>query len=99
MHTAYFTAVADEQGKVTTFADIYKIDPPVAAAIIGKQAKPEAVADNVETARRRQAQAGAEAERKPARRPVDRLRPQPPSIPCALAAFSFIHVRRRRVFC
>jgi murein L,D-transpeptidase YcbB/YkuD len=48
IHTAYFTAVADEQGKVATFPDIYKLDPPVAAAILGKQAKPEAVADNVE---------------------------------------------------
>ncbi|MGA7458390.1 MAG: hypothetical protein WBW51_13870, partial [Methyloceanibacter sp.] len=47
--TAYFTAVADEQGKIATFPDIYKLDPPVAAAIIGKQAKPEAVADNIET--------------------------------------------------
>jgi L,D-transpeptidase YcbB len=50
IHTAYFTAVADEQGKVATFPDIYKLDPPVAAAILGKQAKPEAVADNVEAA-------------------------------------------------
>ena len=49
VHTAYFTAVADEQGKIATFPDIYKLDPPVAAAIIGKQAKPEAVADNIET--------------------------------------------------
>jgi L,D-transpeptidase YcbB len=50
VHTAYFTAVADEQGKIATFPDIYKLDPPVAAAIIGKQVKPEAVADNVEPA-------------------------------------------------
>jgi murein L,D-transpeptidase YcbB/YkuD len=52
VHTAYFTAVADEEGKITNFPDIYKLDPPVAAAIIGKQAKPEAVADadNLETA-------------------------------------------------
>jgi murein L,D-transpeptidase YcbB/YkuD len=50
VHTAYFTAVADEEGKITSFPDIYKLDPPVAGAIIGKQAKPEAVADNVETA-------------------------------------------------
>ena len=48
IHTAYFTAVADEDGKVATFPDIYKLDPPVAAAILGKQAKPEAVADNVD---------------------------------------------------
>ena len=48
VHTAYFTAVADEQGKVEIFADIYKLDCAVAAAIIGKGAKPEAVADNAE---------------------------------------------------
>ncbi len=48
VHTAYFTAVADEQGKVAIFSDIYKLDAPVAAAIIGKGAKPEAVADNAE---------------------------------------------------
>ncbi|MGZ5850922.1 MAG: L,D-transpeptidase family protein, partial [Methyloceanibacter sp.] len=50
IHTAYFTAVADEDGKVATFPDIYKLDPPVAAAILGKQVKPEAVADNVDPA-------------------------------------------------
>ena len=50
VHTAYFTAVADEQGKIATFPDIYQLDPPVAAAIIGRQTKPEAVADNVEPA-------------------------------------------------
>jgi murein L,D-transpeptidase YcbB/YkuD len=49
MLTAYFTAVVDDQGKVTTYADIYKIDAPVAAAVLGKQAKTEAVADNAET--------------------------------------------------
>jgi len=48
IHTAYFTAVADEDGKVATFPDIYKLDPPVAAAILGKQVKPEAVVDNVD---------------------------------------------------
>jgi L,D-transpeptidase YcbB len=44
--TAYFTAVADAEGKVATYADLYKIDPPVAAALLGGQARPEAVADN-----------------------------------------------------
>jgi L,D-transpeptidase YcbB len=48
MLTAYFTAVVDDQGKVTTYADIYKIDPPVAAALLGSQTRPEAVADNAE---------------------------------------------------
>jgi hypothetical protein len=38
----------DDQGKVETFADIYKLDPAVAAAITGKAPKPEAVADNAD---------------------------------------------------
>jgi len=46
VHTSYFTAMVDDQGKVETFADIYKLDPGVAAAILGKESKPEAVADN-----------------------------------------------------
>lgn len=61
MLTAYFTAVADDQGKVTTHADIYKIDPPVAAALLGGEARPEAVADN--------AAAAVEAMRKPQPKP------------------------------
>jgi murein L,D-transpeptidase YcbB/YkuD len=46
VHTSYFTALVDDQGKVQTFADIYKLDPAVAAAIIGKKPKLEAVTDN-----------------------------------------------------
>ncbi len=38
--------VVDDQGKVQTFADVYKLDPVVGAAILGKEAKPEAVADD-----------------------------------------------------
>ncbi len=48
VHTSYFTAVVEDQGKLQTFADIYKLDPAVAAAIIGKEPKPEAVADNAD---------------------------------------------------
>lgn len=48
VHTSYFTAMIDDQGKVETFADIYKLDPAVAAAITGKAPKPEAVADNAD---------------------------------------------------
>jgi murein L,D-transpeptidase YcbB/YkuD len=48
VHTSYFTAVVDDQGKVETFADIYKLDPAAAAAAIGKTAKPEAVVDNAD---------------------------------------------------
>ena len=36
VHTAYFTAVVDDQGKVTTFADIYALDRKVAAVVGGK---------------------------------------------------------------
>jgi murein L,D-transpeptidase YcbB/YkuD len=47
--TSYFTAFVDEQGKIEAFADVYKLDGGVAAAILGKTtAAPEAVADNVE---------------------------------------------------
>jgi murein L,D-transpeptidase YcbB/YkuD len=48
VHTSYFTAVVDDQGKVQTFADIYKLDAALAAAIMGKAPKPEAVADNAD---------------------------------------------------
>ncbi len=47
--TSYFTAFVDEQGKIEAFADVYKLDGGVAAAILGKTtAAPEAVADNLE---------------------------------------------------
>ena len=46
MHTTYFTATVDDEGKVETYADIYKLDSVVAAAILGKEAKADAVADN-----------------------------------------------------
>ena len=50
VHTTYFTAVVDEEGKVKSFADIYGLDSGVAAAILGKGAQPAAVADNAEPA-------------------------------------------------
>jgi murein L,D-transpeptidase YcbB/YkuD len=52
VHTSYFTALVDDQGKVQTFADIYKLDPILAAAIIGKEPKPEAVTDNGDATKR-----------------------------------------------
>jgi len=36
VHTTYFTAVVDDQGKVTTFADIYGLDNKVAPIVGGK---------------------------------------------------------------
>jgi murein L,D-transpeptidase YcbB/YkuD len=38
VHTTYFTAVVDANGKVRTFADIYKLDGAVAAAVAAKDA-------------------------------------------------------------
>jgi murein L,D-transpeptidase YcbB/YkuD len=48
VHTTYFTATVDAEGKVRTFTDIYGMDGAAAAAIFGKEAKPEAVADNAD---------------------------------------------------
>jgi murein L,D-transpeptidase YcbB/YkuD len=48
VHTTYFTASVDAEGNVKTFADIYGMDGQTAAAVFGKEAKAEAVADNVE---------------------------------------------------
>jgi murein L,D-transpeptidase YcbB/YkuD len=49
--TTYFTAVVDDEGKLESFADVYKLDGGVASAVLGKSAKPEAVADNVDPKR------------------------------------------------
>ena len=38
VHMIYFTAVVDEKGKVTTFADLYGLDNKVAAALFGSAA-------------------------------------------------------------
>jgi murein L,D-transpeptidase YcbB/YkuD len=48
VHTTYFTATVDDEGKLRIFADVYGMDAAATAAILGKQAKPEAVADNAE---------------------------------------------------
>lgn len=39
VHITYFTAVADEKGDVTSFADIYSLDGRVASAIEGHQVR------------------------------------------------------------
>ena len=46
VHTTYFTAVVDDQGKVRTFADIYGLDRKVAPVVLGKAATYEAPADD-----------------------------------------------------
>ena len=48
VHTTYFTAAVDGEGKVQNFTDVYSLDAGVAAAILGNAVRPEAVADNVE---------------------------------------------------
>jgi murein L,D-transpeptidase YcbB/YkuD len=50
VHTTYFTAAVDADGKVRNLADVYNLDAGVAAAVFGKEAKAEAVADNAEMA-------------------------------------------------
>ncbi len=44
VHTTYFTAVADGEGKVTTFGDVYKLDTIVTKALAGSTLRPSAVA-------------------------------------------------------
>ena len=36
VHTTYFTAAVDDQGKVTSFADVYGLDRKVAPIVLGK---------------------------------------------------------------
>jgi murein L,D-transpeptidase YcbB/YkuD len=45
VHTTYFTAVVDADGKVKTFADIYRLDDKVASAVIGKSVSAAPVAN------------------------------------------------------
>ena len=46
VHTTYFTAVVDDQGKVTSFADIYALDRKVASIVLGKAVASAAPADD-----------------------------------------------------
>ncbi len=50
VHTTYFTAMVNDEGKVETYPDVYKLDGALAAAI-GGRAGPEAVADNAPEAK------------------------------------------------
>ena len=36
VHTTYFTAVVDDRGKISTFADVYGLDRKVAPIVLGK---------------------------------------------------------------
>jgi murein L,D-transpeptidase YcbB/YkuD len=51
VHTTYFTALVDDGGKVETFADIYKLDALMAAALLNGNKKAEAIAANAEKAK------------------------------------------------
>ena len=51
VHTTYFTAVVDENGKVKTFSDIYGLDGKVASAVIGKSVSASAVATTAPASR------------------------------------------------
>jgi murein L,D-transpeptidase YcbB/YkuD len=75
VHTTYFTAAVDDEGKVRTFADIYGMDGQTAAAVFGKEAKAEAVADNAEVS----APAAGEPEVKPKPKPQKPASSAPPS--------------------
>jgi murein L,D-transpeptidase YcbB/YkuD len=46
VHTTYFTAVVDDQGKVTSFADIYELDRKVAPIVLGKAVASAGPADD-----------------------------------------------------
>jgi hypothetical protein len=46
VHTTYFTATVDDQGKLKNYPDIYKLDGVVTAAIGAKESRADAVADN-----------------------------------------------------
>jgi murein L,D-transpeptidase YcbB/YkuD len=46
VHTTYFTAAVDDQGKVTSFADIYALDRKVASVVLGKAAASASPADD-----------------------------------------------------
>lgn len=55
VHTTYFTAAADADGKVTSFTDIYGLDKKVAPAILGKSlpdVAPPPAAPEIETSQR-----------------------------------------------
>jgi murein L,D-transpeptidase YcbB/YkuD len=46
VHTTYFTAVVDDDGKLRTFGDVYGLDRKVAPVVLGKSVAFAAVSDN-----------------------------------------------------
>ena len=49
VHTTYFTAVADADGKVTSFADVYALDSKLAPIVAGKAVASAATDDDADT--------------------------------------------------
>ena len=64
VHTTYFTAVADADGKVTSFGDVYGLDKKV-AAVVGKSLPADSMQDNEQEAEQKPA---AEANAREARK-------------------------------
>ena len=83
VHTTYFTAMVDDEGKVKSFADVYSLDGGVAAAILGKGAQPAAVADNAEPAPVTPKPPAAAASADPAPTSASAARSSPPPPPAA----------------
>ena len=52
VHTTYFTAVADADGKVTSFPDVYALDSKLAPIVAGKAVASAATDDAMRTRRR-----------------------------------------------
>jgi murein L,D-transpeptidase YcbB/YkuD len=50
VHTTYFTAMVNDEGKVQIYPDVYKLDGALAAAI-GSRTTPDSVADNAPQAK------------------------------------------------
>lgn len=65
VHTAYFTAWVDAEGKVETYADIYKLDEVVGLAVLGSPAKASAIAGNAPVKAKAPMQASATVKANP----------------------------------
>lgn len=81
VHTTYFTAIADEDGKVATFADIYGLDGRVASALEGRTVRYTPSAGPSAKSRSRMVRTGGRARSRP------RRKSQPPSFNPLAAIF------------
>lgn len=81
VHTTYFTAVADEDGKVATFADIYGLDGRVTSALEGQTVRYTPSAGRSAEPASRMVQTGGRAKSRP------RQKSEPPSFNPLAAIF------------